>query len=193
MKKSQGYPIQPAIRPALATDAESIRSIQAATWIDTYPNHALGITPETLRRYMEGANGEKIVVRRNRFLREINSMDEKHHSFVGLLSETVVGYISASITPRGNRVIGALYVLPEYHGRGVGGLLLEYILDWYGREQDVTLNVAEYNTLAIQFYKRHGFSFSNRPGSDQSAEIAQGIRLPEREMVHFGLRFNQKR
>jgi hypothetical protein len=38
-------------------------SVQAQTWLVTYPNPELGITREGLRRYREGEDGERIAER----------------------------------------------------------------------------------------------------------------------------------
>jgi hypothetical protein len=51
------------VRVAVPDDAPAIRSVQARTWLATYPNPELGITREGLRRYLEGEDGERIAER----------------------------------------------------------------------------------------------------------------------------------
>lgn len=50
-----------------------------------------------------------------------------------------------------------MYVAPEAQGKGVGSKLMNQVLDWYGRDQDIYLEVVSYNQNAINFYKRFGF------------------------------------
>jgi len=54
------------IRGATPDDAAAIRSVQARTWLATYPNAELGITREGLRRHLEGEHGERIAERIDR-------------------------------------------------------------------------------------------------------------------------------
>ena len=54
------------IRGATPDDAAAIWSVQAQTWLATYPNDELGISREGLRRHLEGEHGERIAERIDR-------------------------------------------------------------------------------------------------------------------------------
>ena len=60
-------------------------------------------------------------------------------------------------------LIGALFVLPEWHGRGVGSRLLERAKS---AGLPLTLGVYEANDGARRFYERHGFELSHRREAD---------------------------
>ena len=70
------------------------------------------------------------------------------------------------------------YVLPERQGRGVGGALLEQLLDGASRRMLVgTWAAAEW---AIRFYERHSFSMVSR---ERGAELLRMYwSIPERQV-----------
>lgn len=73
--------------------------------------------------------------------------------------ETMVGFIAAG--PYGDDCIKLhkLYLLPEYHGRGIGGRALAEV-ERIAHEAGATrlvLNVNKYNGKAIRSYKRAGW------------------------------------
>ena len=56
-------------------------------------------------------------------------------------------------------------VIKDYWSIGVGGYLMDYMLDWARRKSDLTkinLQVREDNIRAISLYMRKGFSFEGR-------------------------------
>jgi len=172
------------IRVATPTDAAAIRSVQARTWLATYPNAELGITRDGLRRYLEGENGEKIAERITRTRRRIEAHAAepgRGADLVAVLSGAVVGFTAPFVESSGRRRVGALYVLPSAQGSGIGHRLLERNLAWHGDEQDVYLAVAAYNERAKGFYARHGFVFTGQHGDDELA--IDGVVMPELEMV----------
>ena len=78
-------------------------------------------------------------------------------TFVATVDNKVVGFVDPRIDEQNHRRIGAIYVAPEAQGMGVGGKLMSQVLDLYGRDQDIYLEVVSYNQNAIDFYKRFGF------------------------------------
>jgi GNAT superfamily N-acetyltransferase len=176
------------IRPAVPDDAAAIRMVQAETWIATYPNEDLGLTPQGLRQHLEGESGEKIAERTARIRARLESETRGTatvQDFVAVRAGQIVGFTAPFIEPGGRRRVGALYVLPPAHGLGIGHRLLVVNLGWHGADQDVYLNVAAYNERAKRFYARHGFVLTGNPGHDQAATIG-GVIMPELEMVRRG-------
>jgi GNAT superfamily N-acetyltransferase len=174
-------------------DAAAIRSVQAQTWLATYPNAELGITREGLRRHLEGENGERIADRiartRNRI--EVHAAEPARGcDFVAVLAGEIVGFTAPFVESTGRRRVGALYVLPAVQGSGIGHDLLERNLAWHGDDQDVYLNVAAFNERAKRFYARHGFVFTGQPQDDELA--IDGVVMPELEMVRRGLSAEQQ-
>jgi GNAT superfamily N-acetyltransferase len=176
------------IRPAVPADAEGITRVNVETWLATYPNDELGITVELLRGYLVGAAGEKAAQRVDRFRKIIEASSAagaSNGTFVALSGGVIVGYALPHITGEGCHRVGALYVLPAFHGRGIGHLLLERTLAWHGDGQDVYLQVAAYNQRAMRFYERHGFVRTGGEGHDDVAAFGD-VRIPELEMLRRG-------
>lgn len=74
--------------------------------------------------------------------------------------ERVVGFVGYG--DRGDEAPGfgeifALYVLPEYHGTGVGALLMRAGLEKLDGYPRICLWVLKENERAIRFYRRFGF------------------------------------
>ena len=55
-----------------------------------------------------------------------------------------------------------LYVRPHHQGHGVGGMLLDEILNCFPEAETVRLEVEEANVRAIAFYEAYGFAHAGR-------------------------------
>ncbi|MEO5755310.1 MAG: GNAT family N-acetyltransferase [Mesorhizobium sp.] len=54
-------------------------------------------------------------------------------------------------------VLRQLYVLPDMQGRGIGGMLLDEVIESFPEAHTIRLEVEEKNTRAIAFYQANGF------------------------------------
>jgi GNAT superfamily N-acetyltransferase len=176
------------IRGATPDDAAAIQSVQAQTWLATYPNAELGITREGLRRHLEGEHGERIAERIDRTWQRLSAHAGDPAGgcdFVAVLvGGAIVGFTAPFVEAGGRRRVGALYVLPSAQGSGIGHALLVRNLAWHGEDRDVYLTVAAYNERARRFYARHGFVVTGQPAGDEL--IIDGVAMPELEMVRRG-------
>ncbi len=168
------------IELATPEDAESVNTVLRQTWLDTYPNEEAGITTEDIRLRVEGRNGERIPQRIKRWKDNIESNDRSKAVYVARLNSKVVGMISPVIID-GRRKVGALYVLPEAQGMGIGSMLMEKGLEWHGNN-DIYLAVASYNQKAINFYKHFGFEQTDTVIEDEG-DVYGNTQIPEIEMV----------
>jgi GNAT superfamily N-acetyltransferase len=88
--------------------------------------------------------------------------------FVAALEGEVVGTVGGGeTTVRGTAALTSLWVEPQARGRGIGGALIEAVLDWAkdsGYEQ-IVLWVVDGNSNAERLYERRGF---RRTGSVQA-------------------------
>ena len=103
--------------------------------------------------------------------------------FVARSHHKVVGFAASVIQDDGQRRIGAIYVLPEMQGKGIGGSLLKKAIEWHGRSADIFLHVAAYNQHAIDFYKANGFKTTDKSVRDEDAQSGGAKEIPEIEMV----------
>ncbi|OBQ61165.1 GNAT family N-acetyltransferase [Mesorhizobium erdmanii] len=61
-------------------------------------------------------------------------------------------------------VLKQLYVLPSLQGRGIGGMLLDEIIESFPEAHAIRLEVEEQNSRAIAFYEANGFVRSGDVG-----------------------------
>ena len=170
------------VEPATAADAEAVLNVQRLTWLDTYPNEEAGITREDIRVRVEGEHGELIPQKIERWKKGIESTDGSRKVFVARVDGKVAGFAAPGFID-GQRRIGAIYVLPEAQGKGVGSSLMQQALTWHEHDEDVYLHVASYNNSAIDFYKRFGFKETGKDVTDDAAKLKGDKEIPEIEMV----------
>ena len=171
-----------SVERATPEDAEGVFNVQRQTWLATYPNAEAGITEEDIRVRIEGEHGELVPQKLERWRSGIENPGDNRAVFVVRDNNKVVGFVSPGIID-GQRRIGAIYVLPETQGKGVGGKLLKEALAWHGRDEDIFLHVATYNQNAIDFYKKNGFEETGKEIRDTVAQLGNNKEIPEIEMV----------
>jgi ribosomal protein S18 acetylase RimI-like enzyme len=83
--------------------------------------------------------------------------------------DKIVGF---SMAEQNEREIFALFILPEYEGRGFGSALLENAVNWLlqASQESIRLNV-EPGTHAFSFYKKRGW---REIGSAPKEDVLQG-------------------
>ena len=175
---SEALPV--VIEQAVPEDAQEICSVLGKTWFDTYPNAEAGITREDIRLRIEGERGERIQPSIDRWRNTIETSDGSHAVYVARMNDKIVGMAAPSFIG-GMRRVGALYVLPEVQGKGVGSALMQKVLEWHGTGEAIYLAVARYNQKAIDFYKRFGFKQTR--SIEDEGDVYGGKQIPEIEMV----------
>jgi len=166
------------ITAARLEDAEGVFEVQRATWLATYCKPEMGLTEEVLRRRLDGEDGCRQAERIEGWRSAI--ADPARAVLVVRAGQAVVGFTAPGSWDARRRV-GALYVLPPWHGVGLGGLLLEAALDWHGGAGPVFANVASFNERAIRFYRRHGFRATGAAVIDHGATAGE-VPIPLIEM-----------
>jgi ribosomal protein S18 acetylase RimI-like enzyme len=171
------------VQKAKTEDAEGIYEVQRRTWLDTYPNESFNFSLEDIRQRIEGEHRELIPKKVERIRNAIANTNASEQFFVVKDAGKVIGYTAPALI-NDQRRIGAIYILPAYQGKGVGGKLLQKAIEWHGRDEDIFLHVASYNQNAIEFYKKYGFHFT-REVEDDSALVKAGKAkaIPSIEMV----------
>ena len=168
------------IHDATPNDDDGVRQVQERTWLATYPNAELGITKEDIEARFHASSEEAI--RRRQAQQQTINLDPLVHLWVAKEAERIVGFCLAKKEGTQNR-IQAIYVLLEYQGTGIGKRLLQTACDWLGSQQDIVLNVASYNHLAISFYTRFGFVPSGRPAHSGVTKLPSGVVIPDIELI----------
>lgn len=149
------------VRTASERDLDAIRALLVETWHATYDA-------------IYGA-------------RKVDEITDEWHSIAALKKRLVRPNSDFLVADDGERLGGVayaeaeadgksvmlrqLYILPEVQGRGIGGMLLDEIIESFPDATLFKLEVEEANTKAIGFYLSQGFVQSGRTancGADQS-------------------------
>lgn len=78
----------------------------------------------------------------------------------------IVGFAIVGLTQRN---VWALFVLPEFEGKGIGSKLHDIMMDWYFTQtSEVIWLGTEQNTTAESFYKRKGWKVVGMHGDDET-------------------------
>ena len=149
------------VRTASERDLKAVRDLLVETWHATYDaiygvERVAAITDDwhslaSLGRRLAQPNSEFLV-----------ADDGKE---IGGMAYAVADVDGKSVT------LSQLYVLPRFQGRGIGGMLLDEVLDSFPDATVLRLEVDEQNAAAIGFYRAQGFAECGRTancGADQS-------------------------
>ena len=136
------------IRKAQAKESEQIARVHVQSWQETYT----GIVNQA---YLD----ELSVEQRERMWRYYLAHDQAH-VFVAVEQATIVGFCSTELRnqPHENSpFLGALYLLKNYHGRGLGKQLFLTALEQLKADQQTKmyLDVVKENPT-LHFYEKFG-------------------------------------
>jgi ribosomal protein S18 acetylase RimI-like enzyme len=107
---------------------------------------------------------------------------ENENYFVAKVNGKVVGFCFVTKNEERNQ-LSAIYILPEFQGKGLGKSLWESASSFIDTSKDTFVDVVTYNTQAIEFYKKLGFVDTGRRWSEEKFKMKSGGVLPEMEMV----------
>jgi ribosomal protein S18 acetylase RimI-like enzyme len=156
--------MESTIRIATQADYKEIAEVFRKTWLDTYPNESWGISEKDVQRVTDSFSATsvgKMVREKLAFIAQIDS------KIVGV----AVGYEEADFN-----IVQALYVLPNYQGRGIGTELLHLLEESFENAKPLKLSVAEYNLGAITFYKKNGYIADD---DKRGTAKIMGLEIPE--------------
>lgn len=162
-------------------DQRDIYEVVRETWLATYPNADLGITKDDIAAsFLEkGSDKYEEVMKK----RESNAtVSSNQHTWIAKDNGKVVG-ICFVVKRDDINEIRSIYILPEYQGRGIGKQLMEKAFEWVDHNKDLVLGVTNYNTQAVEFYKKLGFRETGRKWYTEAAKLPSGKELPSVEMV----------
>ncbi len=164
---------------AVPKDVRMIQEVRYKAWLVTYPNEELGITVDDVEdRFKNVFSVEGIKEREDR----LKNQSSDQQTFVAKQGGKIVGFCAVARHADKNQ-LQAIYILPEFHGKGIGKKLWNRALEFFDLKKDITVEVATYNAQAIAFYERLGFKDTGRRFSDEGTRMKSGAIIPEMEMV----------
>jgi ribosomal protein S18 acetylase RimI-like enzyme len=147
------------VRTASECDIPAIRALLVETWHDTYDGiyGADRVTEITDNWHSLDSLARRLTAPRSEFL-------------VADDGTAVAGVSFAAADESGETVtLHQLYVRPAWQGRGVGGLLLDEMIESFPDAHRMRLEVEPENGRAVAFYEAQGFS---RCGKTQNCGAA---------------------
>lgn len=163
---------------ALPKDAYAIQEVFYKTWLTTYPNNDAGVTVDDIEDQYKDAFTEE---RLQKIQEDLLNPKKEKTLLVARCEGKVVG-VCRIIRRSDKNQLHAIYVLPEYQGKGIGKLLWTEAQNYFDQDKDIVVEVATYNTNAIAFYKKLGFMDTGRRFSDEKFRMKSGALIPEMEL-----------
>jgi RimJ/RimL family protein N-acetyltransferase len=158
-------------RPATGEDVPLIQDLSARIWREHYP----GIITHEQIDYMLGTMYATEVMR--------DEIENEGYRYV-IVAEGImpIGYIAYRHEEKTRAVmISKLYLLPPFHGKGIGRTMLSHVKDYALKTgaQTLSLFVNKNNGKAIAAYERFGFVKAGAVMSD----IGSGFVMDDFRMV----------
>lgn len=168
--------LQFTIEDMTADTVEQATKMRLESWLETYMNDEAGVTREWIEaRNRLQLSPEKVAERKKRL--------ENPNGARWVAKDTngnVIGAATPYVDDAGVQHVGSLYVHKNWHGKGVGGALMQKIIEWSDPAKPIELGVVTYNARARAFYKKWGFE--EIPGS----ETLFDNKIPEIKMIRKG-------
>ncbi|MGF9965827.1 N-acetyltransferase family protein [Bacillus rhizoplanae] len=153
------------IREMKEEDIPSVQHVAKNSWNDTYTD----IIPISVQE---------------RFLQHAYSYDMmKHrlqhsHLFVGEVDGEIVGFANFSpIKYQNETELGAIYLLPEYQGNGIGTALLRKGITILEGVKKIYINVESENKKGKAFYNTKGFAVVDAFEEDFDGYMLKTLRM----------------
>ncbi|AKD03434.1 GNAT family N-acetyltransferase [Pontibacter korlensis] len=165
-------------------DIDQLQKIGRQTFSETF---SAGNTEKNMAKYLdEGFSIEKLTT-------ELNNQSSEF--YFATFGDEIVGYLKLNFGQsqtelKDNKAleIERIYVVKDFHGKGVGQLLYEKAIK-IARQVDadyVWLGVWEENPRAINFYKKNGFVEFDRHifrlGDDEQIDIMMKLQLDSKQV-----------
>lgn len=179
------------IHPQKPEDVSEVADLLTQVWLDTYPNKEFNVTRDWILQRRAIFGSKEKIAKRQQHLRQ-HSNNKKYSSFVAKdESGRIIGFVHMYIDDEGGQNLGAIYVLPEYHGKGVAQSFMQKLFEWADGSKPIKLGVVKYNERAKAFYRKWGFEeipgehlfghklpeiFMIRPGENATVELRSKIR-----------------
>lgn len=136
-------------------DVYGFMDVQATTWAETYQNPKCGVTKEMILSHFKKRNTKEKILKNFESLKDLN---QKH--WIATDNGKVIAWLGCFKDFEKQSGSGAIYVLPEYQGKGIGRKMLKKGFKWLSDMKYIEIGVLEYNEIAIEWYKRLGFEFT---------------------------------
>ena len=160
-------------------DTRAIKEVFYTTWLATYPNKEAGVTVEDVEYFYKDDFTEESLQK----TREALANPKKERTLLTAKDGYKVVGVCGVVRRSDRNQLHAIYVIPEYQGKGVGKLLWVAAQNYFDEGKDIVVEVATYNSNAIAFYEKLGFVDTGKRFSDEKFRMKSGAMIPEMEMI----------
>ena len=161
-------------------DIKEIQQVFYETWLATYPNKDAGITSEDIKERFRNRLSQQAI---QKITNEISDESGDKLFLVAKEDGIIVG-VCKVIKKEAFNQLEAIYVLPNHQRKGIGRMLWNKAIEFFGDKNDIVVQVATYNTQAIDFYKKLGFiDYGKRFTVEKHRMPISGKFIPEMELV----------
>ena len=153
------------IRKIQDEDIQQVQQVAKRSWNATYE----GIIPFAIQEsFLNAAYNDEMMKRRI----------ENSFMFVSEVAGKIVGFANfSSVKEGGESELGAIYLSPDYQGKGIGtALLAEGIMNLDG-VKEVFINVEKENKIGTSFYKAKGFDMVSEFDDNFDGHILKTVRM----------------
>jgi ribosomal protein S18 acetylase RimI-like enzyme len=153
------------IRKMQKEDIPQVQQVAKTSWNSTYE----GIIPlEIQESFLKAAYNDDMMQRRL----------ERSFIFVSEVNGKVVGFANFSpVKEDGMTELLAIYLFPEYQGKGIGTALLKEGIKNLEGVKEVFVNVEKDNQIGTNFYKAKGFEVVSEFDDDFDGHILKTVRM----------------
>lgn len=153
------------VREMNARDIAAVQEVAKVAWHDTYK----GIIPEEVQiTFLKQAYSDEMMKRRL----------EHSHLFVAEVEDQIVGFANFSpIKYQNEAELGAIYLLPEHQGKGIGTALLQRGITLLEGVRKIYIHVEAVNEKGKRFYEAKGFAPLEKFEEDFEGHMMQTVRM----------------
>ncbi len=153
------------IRNMEKRDIGGVQAVAKASWEFTYKKI---IPSDVQERFLQSAYNEDMLLKRM----EISSL------YLAEQDEKIIGFANFSaVKQSGDAELGAIYLLPEYQGAGIGTALLQKGLKNLNGAKALFISVEKENRVGVEFYLAKGFLLQYEFEDDLDGHVSQMIRM----------------
>jgi ribosomal protein S18 acetylase RimI-like enzyme len=154
-----------AIRKMQKNDIQQVQQVAKKSWNTTYK----GIIPLAIQEnFLSSAYNDDMMQKRL----------EVSYLYVSEVEGKIVGFVNfSSVKEDGETELGAIYLYPEYQGKGIGTALLQEGINNLKDVKKVFINVEKDNTIGTKFYEAKGFEVVSEFDDNLNGHITKMLRM----------------
>jgi len=153
------------IREMKLDDIKQVQEVAKQSWYSTYE----GIIPlEIQDGFLKSAYSDEMMKKRL----------EQTTLLVLEIEGEIVGFANFfRLKEAGEVELGAIYIIPEYQGKGFGTLLLNEGIKRLKDVKKIFVNVEKENKIGMNFYNAKGFQITSEFDDDFGGHILKTVRM----------------